>query len=67
MSKSAYNYLFQDWQYGVFPGACILIVSSAYLLISSGIEYAIQRGARVAEATGGQELSSGAVPTEAAR
>jgi peptide/nickel transport system permease protein len=57
MSKSAYNYLFQDWKYGVFPGACILIVSAAYLLIASGIEHAIQRGARVAKATSGQELA----------
>ena len=54
MSKAAYDYLFQDWSYGVMPGACIVIVSFAYLLISSGIEHAIQRGTRIARATGGQ-------------
>jgi ABC-type dipeptide/oligopeptide/nickel transport system permease subunit len=58
MSKGAYDYLFQDWQYGIMPGACILIVSSAYLLIASGIEYAIQRGARIASATSGQETAT---------
>lgn len=54
MSKNAYNYLFQDWWYGVMPGACIVLVSFGYLLVSEGIELAIQRGARVAQATGGQ-------------
>jgi peptide/nickel transport system permease protein len=58
MSQQAYNYLFQDWSYGIMPGACILIVSFAYLLISAGIDDAITRGARMARATGGQESSS---------
>ena len=53
MSQSAYNYLFQDWWYGIMPGACILIVSFAYLLISAGIEYAISAAARRREAAGG--------------
>jgi ABC-type dipeptide/oligopeptide/nickel transport system permease subunit len=67
MSKSAYDYLFQDWQYGIMPGACILIVASAYLLISVGIEDAIQRGTRVAKATGGQaSVNEAAAPPEAA-
>ena len=66
MSQSAYNYVFQDWEYGVMPGACILIVASAYLLISAGIEDAIQRGARVAQATGGQApTGGGSLATEA--
>lgn len=64
MSQSAYNYLFQDWSYGIMPGACILIVSFAYLLISAGIDDAMQRGARMARATGGQE-STAAAPAEA--
>ena len=34
------------------PGACILIVSFAYLLISAGIDHAIQRGARMAQSDG---------------
>jgi ABC-type dipeptide/oligopeptide/nickel transport system permease subunit len=55
MSQAAYNYLFQDWSYGIMPGACILLVSFAYLLISAGIETGIQRGVRMARATGGQE------------
>jgi peptide/nickel transport system permease protein len=54
MSKSAYNWLFQDWWYGVMPGACIVIVSCGYLLVSAGIEQAIQRSTRTATATGGQ-------------
>lgn len=67
MSQSAYNYLFQDWQYGVMPGACILIVASAYLLISAGIDDAIQRGTRIAKATGGQaNVNEAAAPPEAA-
>jgi len=64
MSQQAYNYLFQDWSYGIMPGACILIVSFAYLLISAGIDDAITRSARMARATGGQESSS-ATPTAA--
>ncbi len=65
MSQSAYNYVFQDWEYGVMPGACILIVASAYLLISAGIEDAIQRGDRVAEVTANPAAGS-ALTTEAA-
>lgn len=59
MSKSAYNYLFQDWWYGVMPGACIVIVSCGYLLISAGIEHAIQRGSRTVQATGGRASAGG--------
>jgi peptide/nickel transport system permease protein len=66
MSKTAYNYLFQDWWYGVMPGACIVIVSFGYLLISSGIEHAIQRGARVARATGGQVPATAAMAASSA-
>ncbi len=66
MSQSAYNYLFQDWEYGVMPGACILIVSFAYLMISAGIDHAIQRGARMARATGGQAAADGPPAVEAA-
>jgi ABC-type dipeptide/oligopeptide/nickel transport system permease subunit len=68
MSQSAYNYVFQDWEYGVMPGACILIVASAYLLISAGIEDAIQRGPRVAETASSPDTAAGAsLTTEAAR
>lgn len=66
MSQAAYNYLFQDWEYGVMPGACILIVSFAYLMISAGIDHAIQRGARMARATGGQATADGSPAVEAA-
>ena len=62
MSKSAYNYLFQDWWYGVMPGACIVIVSCGYLLISAGIEHAIQRGSRTVQATGGRASAGGVSP-----
>jgi ABC-type dipeptide/oligopeptide/nickel transport system permease subunit len=65
MSQSAYNYVFQDWEYGVMPGACILIVASAYLLVSAGIEDAIQRGDRVAEVTTNPAVGS-SLTTEAA-
>jgi peptide/nickel transport system permease protein len=60
MSKEAYNTLFQDWSYGIMPGACILIVSAGYLLISAGIEHAVQRGTRTVQATGGQAASPAA-------
>jgi peptide/nickel transport system permease protein len=63
MSKSAYNWLFQDWWYGVMPGACIVIVSFGYLLVSAGIEQAIQRGTRTSQATGGRAASTFATAT----
>jgi peptide/nickel transport system permease protein len=67
MSQSAYNYVFQDWEYGVMPGACILIVASAYLLISAGLEDAIQRGPHVAVGTAGNDPVVGSsIGTEAA-
>jgi ABC-type dipeptide/oligopeptide/nickel transport system permease subunit len=68
MSQSAYNYVFEDWEYGVMPGACILIVASAYLLVSAGIEDAIQRGALVEHETSGQDpVPGGSLATKAAR
>lgn len=49
------------------PGACILIVASAYLLISAGIEDAIQRGGRVEAATSSPDpVGGGSLTTEAA-
>ena len=43
MLQASFNYVFQDWQYGIWPGLCIVTVALAYVLISEGIEVAVQR------------------------
>lgn len=43
MLQASFNYVFQDWQYGIWPGLCIVVVALAYVLISEGIEVAVQR------------------------
>ena len=43
MLQASFNYVFQDWKYGIWPGLCIVIVALAYVLISEGIEVAVQR------------------------
>ena len=43
MLQASFNYVFQDWQYGIWPGLCIVIVALGYVLVSEGIEVAVQR------------------------
>ena len=50
MLQASFNYVFQDWRYGIWPGLCIVTVALGYMLVSEGIEVAMQRGARVAGA-----------------
>ena len=38
MLQASFNYVFQDWQYGIWPGLCIVIVALGYVLVSEGIE-----------------------------
>jgi peptide/nickel transport system permease protein len=43
MLQASFNYVFQDWQYGIWPGLCIVIVALGYVLVAEGIEVAVQR------------------------
>ena len=43
MLQASFNYVFQDWRYGIWPGLCIVIVALGYMLVSEGIEVAVQR------------------------
>jgi peptide/nickel transport system permease protein len=52
MLQASFNYLFQDWRYGIWPGICIVVVALAYMLISEGAEFAVRRGASAAHAIG---------------
>jgi peptide/nickel transport system permease protein len=45
MLKESFNYLFQEWRYGIWPGICIVVVALGYMLVSEGVERAVQRGA----------------------
>ncbi|MFN8222094.1 MAG: ABC transporter permease [Gaiellales bacterium] len=45
MLQASFGTLFQDWQYGVWPGLCIVLVALGYMLISEGIEHAVRRSA----------------------
>ena len=55
--------VFQDWHYGIWPGLCIVIVALGYMLVSEGIEVAVQRsgsaGADVAVDTTGTTPAHG--------
>jgi peptide/nickel transport system permease protein len=57
MLQASFNYVFQDWRYGIWPGLCIVTVALGYVLVSEGIEVAVQRsgsaGAGVAVDTPG--------------
>ena len=58
MLQASFNYVFQDWRYGIWPGLCIVTVALGYMLVSEGIEVAVQRsgsagaGASAVEPTG---------------
>jgi peptide/nickel transport system permease protein len=70
MLQASFNYVFQDWQYGIWPGLCIVTVALAYVLISEGIEVAVQRsgsaGAAVAVDTPGSTPITAGGSTESA-
>ena len=57
MLQASFGTVFQDWHYGIWPGLCIVIVALGYMLVSEGIEVAVQRsgsaGAGVAVDTPG--------------
>lgn len=65
MLQASFNYVFQDWRYGIWPGLCIVTVALGYMLVSEGIEVAVQRsgsagaGAGAVEPTG---LAAAATP-----
>lgn len=71
MLQASFNYVFQDWQYGIWPGLCIVIVALGYVLVSEGIEVAVQRsgsaGASVAaDAPGVTPITAGGTTGSAA-
>lgn len=43
MLQASFNYVFQDWRYGIWPGLCIVTVALGYVLVAEGIEVAVQR------------------------
>ena len=43
MLQASFNYVFQDWRYGIWPGLCIVVVALGYVLVAEGIEVAVQR------------------------
>jgi peptide/nickel transport system permease protein len=45
MLKESFNYLFQEWRYGIWPGICIVTVALGYMLVSEGVERAVVRSA----------------------
>jgi peptide/nickel transport system permease protein len=64
MLQASFNYVFQDWRYGIWPGLCIVTVALGYMLVSEGIEVAVLRsgsaGARVAaDAPGVTPITAG--------
>ncbi|MFN0153765.1 MAG: ABC transporter permease [Gaiella sp.] len=64
MLQASFNYVFQDWMYGIWPGLCIVIVALAYVLISEGIEVAVQRSgsagaSAVIDAPGSTPITAG--------
>jgi peptide/nickel transport system permease protein len=71
MLQASFNYVFQDWQYGIWPGLCIVIVALAYVLISEGIEVAVQRSgsagaSAVVDAPGSTPITAGGTTGSAA-
>ena len=43
MLQEAFGFMFLDWWAGIFPGACIVLVSLGYMLVAGGIEDALGR------------------------
>jgi peptide/nickel transport system permease protein len=64
MLQASFNYVFQDWLYGIWPGLCIVTVALGYVLVAEGIEVAVQRSASagadaVVDAPGSTPMPSG--------
>ena len=54
MLQASFGTVFQDWRYGIWPGLCIVIVALGYMLVSEGIEVAVQRSGSAGAAAGGR-------------
>ena len=64
MLQASFNYVFQDWQYGIWPGVCIVVVALGYVLVAEGIEVAVQRSGSagadaVVDTTGATPIATG--------
>lgn len=64
MLQASFNYVFQDWRYGIWPGLCIVVVALGYVLVAEGIEVAVQRSGSagadaVVDAPGSTPITSG--------
>ena len=64
MLQASFNYVFQDWRYGIWPGLCIVTVALGYVLVAEGIEVAVQRSGSagagaVVDAPGSTPMPSG--------
>lgn len=55
MLQASFNYVFQDWRYGIWPGLCIVTVALGYMLVSEGIELAVQRSGSAGAGAGAVE------------
>jgi peptide/nickel transport system permease protein len=55
MLQASFNYVFQDWRYGIWPGLCIVTVALGYMLVSEGIEIAVRRSGSAGAAAGAVE------------
>ena len=71
MLQASFGTVFQDWRYGIWPGLCIVIVALGYMLVSEGIEVAVQRSgsagaAAVVDAPGVTPLTAGGTTGSAA-
>ena len=69
MLQASFDTVFQDWRYGIWPGLCIVIVALGYMLVSEGIEVAVQRSgsagaAAVVDAPGVTPLTAGGTHRE---
>ena len=64
MLQASFGTVFQDWHYGIWPGLCIVIVALGYMLVSEGIEVAVQRSGS-AGADVAVDTTAGATPIKA--
>ncbi len=55
MLQASFNYVFQDWRYGIWPGLCIVTVALGYMLVSEGIEVAVRRSGSAGAGAGAVE------------
>lgn len=69
MLQASFNYVFQDWRYGIWPGLCIVGVALGYVLVAEGIEVAVRRSgsagaeaAAAAETPGSTPIATGGSP-----